>query len=96
MKPIIFSNKKSTFCVLVLVLSFCTAVNAICQPSKQRDYWPTKEWLAAAPEKHGMDSAKLILADEFIRNRLPDAFSLLVVKKRLSGVRKILFLGQTE
>jgi len=27
-----------------------------------------------------MDSAKLLIADEFIQNRLPDAFSLLVVK----------------
>jgi len=80
MKRFISENGKLVFCILMLVLSFCFAANAICQPPKQRDYWPTEEWRTTTPETQGMDTAKLMIADEFIRDRLPDAFSLLVVK----------------
>ena len=65
---------------LVFSLFFILAVSAICDTPVHREYWPTTEWKTSTPEKQGMDSARLMIADEFIRERLPDAFSLLVVK----------------
>ena len=48
---------------------------AVCEQPRNRDYWPTKGWVTSTPEKQGMDAAKLMIADQFIQNRLPDAFS---------------------
>ena len=60
---------------------FLTLPNpASCDSPEPREYWPTKQWKTSAPEKQGMDAAKLMIADEFVRERLPDAFSLLVVR----------------
>jgi len=68
------------FCILIFsFFPFLDDNLAYSQP-KERDYWPTRGWRSSTPEKQGMDSAKLSIADEFIQNRLPDAFSLLVVK----------------
>jgi CubicO group peptidase (beta-lactamase class C family) len=43
-----------------------------------------------------MDSAKLMIADEFIRNRLPDAFSLLIVKNGYLVFEKYYSWGSRE
>ena len=68
------------FCILTFILfAFLTENSAYAQP-KEREYWPTSSWKSSTPETQGMDSAKLSIADEFIQNRLPDAYSLLVVK----------------
>ncbi len=80
MKPSIFKKQKLVFYILTFILLFCLATDAISQPPKQRDYWPTQKWHTATPESQEMNSGKLNIADEFIQNRLPDAFSLLVVK----------------
>lgn len=69
------------FClVFIFCLFACFPETASGAPPKQREYWPTAEWKTATPETQGMDSAKLMVADAFVRERLPDAFSLLVVK----------------
>jgi hypothetical protein len=36
-------------------------------PSVARDYWPTAGWRTAQPGVHGIDVAKLSLADDFAR-----------------------------
>jgi len=54
--------------------------NTACGQPKERDYWPTDEWQFSTPEMQGMDPAKLAIAERFIQERLPDAFSLLVVR----------------
>lgn len=48
-------------------------------PRVARDYWPTAGWRTAQPGEHGIDVAKLSLADDFARND-PLTRSLLVVK----------------
>ena len=72
---------KTKFCVLLFSLLAILAENAAFGQPKERDYWPTKDWRFSTPELQGMDPAKLMIADEFIQNRLPDTFSLLVVRK---------------
>lgn len=42
------------------------------------DYFPTEEWRTAEPEAHGMDSAKLEIAQAFAESA--NAWSLLVIK----------------
>jgi CubicO group peptidase (beta-lactamase class C family) len=69
---------------------------AICEQPKNRDYWPTAGWRTSTPEKQGMDPAKLIIADEFIQNRLPDAFSLLVIKNGYLVFEKYYSWGSPE
>jgi len=65
--------------VAVTLLAVCCGY-AIGEQPKPRDYWPTNGWEASTPENQGMDTAKLSIADEFVRKRLPDAYSLLVVR----------------
>lgn len=72
-------SKKIFFILAFLLLAFLTE-SAECKSPKIRDYWPTTGWRTSAPEKQGVDSAKLTIADGFIQERLPDAFSLLIVK----------------
>ncbi len=68
------------FCALAcLLLGFLPEDSARAQP-KKREYWPTSAWKTSTPEQQGMDSAKLGIAVEFIQERLPDAYSLLVIK----------------
>ena len=64
----------------IFCLFACLPGAASGAPLKPREYWPTIEWKTSTPERQGMDSAKLRVAEAFIRERLPDAFSLLVVK----------------
>ena len=63
---------------------------------KRGEYWPTSGWKTSTPEQQGMDSAKLLIADEFIQNRLPDAFSLLVVKNGYLVFEKYYSWGSPE
>jgi CubicO group peptidase (beta-lactamase class C family) len=80
MKIFSLSHRKKIFSLLIFFLfPFLTEI-AVCEQPQKRDYWPTAGWRSSTPEMQGMDSAKLLIADEFIQNRLPDAFSLLVVK----------------
>jgi len=71
---------KKIVCVLIFFLLAVAAEKAVCGQPKQRDYWPTVDWRSSTPERQGMDPAELMIADEFIQERLPDAFSLLVVR----------------
>jgi CubicO group peptidase (beta-lactamase class C family) len=80
MKIFNFSNRKKLFCILIFSLVALLTEIAAGEQAKKREYWPTNGWKTSTPEQQGMDSAKLLIADEFIQNRLPDAFSLLVVK----------------
>lgn len=71
---------RKLFCILPVLLFAILAENAICEELPKREYWPTEGWRVSTPEKHGMDTAKLMTADAFVRGRLPDAYSLLVVR----------------
>jgi CubicO group peptidase (beta-lactamase class C family) len=48
--------------------------------ARPRDYWPTAGWRTARPEDHGIDPARLAEADTEIFTKLPDVYSLLVVR----------------
>ncbi|MCK5148826.1 hypothetical protein KAR48_18880, partial [bacterium] len=80
MKIFNLSCSKKIFCILTFSLFAFLTEYAVCEQPKKREYWPTSDWRSSTPEMQGMGSAKLLIADEFIQNRLPDAFSLLVVK----------------
>ncbi len=84
--------------VRLLIFSFLVFLseNAVCEQPRGRDYWPTNGWQISTPEMQGMDSAKLMVADEFIQNRLPDAFSLLVVKNGYLVFEKYYSWGSPE
>jgi CubicO group peptidase (beta-lactamase class C family) len=70
--------------------------NAVCEQPKKREYWPTSGWKTSTPEMQGMDSVKLLIAEEFIQNRLPDALSLLVVKNGYLVFEKYYSYGSRE
>lgn len=72
--------RKTIFCILTFSLLALLTEIAVCEQLEKRDYWPTIGWKTSTPEMQGMDPAKLMIADEFIQNRLPDTFSLLVVR----------------
>ncbi|MGB5750607.1 MAG: serine hydrolase [Desulfobacterales bacterium] len=80
MKIFNLSCNKIIFLIFAFSLFAFLTENAVCKQPKKREYWPTSGWKTSTPEMQGMDTAKLKIADEFIQNRLPDAFSLLVVK----------------
>jgi CubicO group peptidase (beta-lactamase class C family) len=96
MKIFNLSDKKKIFCLLTFSLFAFLAENAACEQLKTREYWPTSGWKTSTPELQGMDSAKLMIADEFIQNRLPDAFSLLVVKNGYLVFEKYYSWGSAE
>jgi len=88
-------RKKIFFILTFLLFAFLTA-NAFCEEPPKLDYWPTDDWKTSTPEMQGMDSAKLRIADEFIQDRLPDAFSLLVVKNGYLVFEKYYAWGSPE
>jgi CubicO group peptidase (beta-lactamase class C family) len=96
MKIFNLSSRKKIFCVLLFPLFAFMTENALCEQPKSREYWPTSGWKTSAPEQQSMDSAKLLIADEFIQNRLPDAFSLLVVKNGYLVFEKYYSWGSAE
>ncbi len=96
MKRLNANLRKIIFCLLTFSLFAFLTENSIYAQPKEREYWPTKGWKTAIPEKQGMDSAKLLMADEFIQNRLPDAFSLLVVKNGYLVFEKYYSWGSRE
>ena len=96
MKKFNLSCNKKIFCILTLSLVAFFSENAVCEQFKEREYWPTKGWKTSIPEKQGMDSAKLLIAEEFIQNRLPDAYSLLVVKNGYLVFEKYYSRGSRE
>ena len=57
------------FCILTFFLFVFLTGNAVCEEPTKRDYWPTDGWKTSTPEMQGMDSAKLLIADEFISDR---------------------------
>jgi CubicO group peptidase (beta-lactamase class C family) len=96
MKTFNSSYSKKIFWTLTLLLFAFLTENAVGEQPKEREYWPTAGWKTSTPEEQGMDSAKLWIADEFIRNRLPDAFSLLVVKNGYLVFEKYYSWGSPE
>jgi CubicO group peptidase (beta-lactamase class C family) len=90
------SCSKKIFCILTFSLFAFLTEHAVCEQPKKREYWPTSGWRSSTPEMQGMDSAKLLIADEFIQNRLPDAFSLLVVKNGYLVFEKYYSWGNPE
>lgn len=80
MKILKVNYRKSILYMLFFIAFAFLVQNSVSAQPKKREYWPTSGWKISTPEMQGMDSAKLMIADEFIQNRLPDAFSLLVVK----------------
>ena len=96
MKIFDLSCSRKIFCILTFFLFAFLTENAVCQQPKKREYWPSSGWRTSTPEMQGMDSAKLMIADEFIQNRLPDAFSLLVVKNGYLVFEKYYSWGSPE
>ena len=96
MKRLNANLRKIIFCLLTFSLFAFLTENSIYAQPKEREYWPTKGWKTSIPEKQGMDSAKLLMADGFIQNRLPDAFSLLVVKNGYLVFEKYYSWGSRE
>ena len=96
MKIFNLSCSKKIFCILTFSLFAFLTEYAVCEQPKKREYWPTSGWRSSTPEMQGMDSAKLLIADEFIQNRLPDAFSLLVVKNGYLVFEKYYSWGSPE
>ena len=96
MKKYHLSYSKKILCILTFSLFAFLAENAVCEQPKKREYWPNIGWKTSTPEQQGMDSAKLRIADEFIQNRLPDAFSLLVVKNGYLVFEKYYSWGSPE
>jgi CubicO group peptidase (beta-lactamase class C family) len=96
MKLSYLSCRKIIFGILTFSLFAFLTEYAVCKQLKTREYWPTSGWRSTTPEMQGMDSAKLMIADEFIRNRLPDAFSLLVVKNGYLVFEKYYSWGSRE
>jgi len=96
MKIFNLRSRKIIFCILSVSLFGCLAENAVCEQPRGREYWPTEGWRTSTPESQGMDSAKLLIADGFIRDRLPDAFSLLVVKNGYLVFEKYYAWGSPE
>ena len=96
MKRLNANLRKIIFCLLTFSLFAFLTENSIYAQPKEREYWPTKGWKTSIPEKQGMDSAKLLIADEFIQNRLPDAYSLLVVKNGYLVFEKYYSWGSRE
>ena len=90
------SCSKKIFCILAFSLFVFLTDSAVCEQPQKREYWPTGGWRSSTPEKQGMDSSKLLIADEFIQNRLPDAFSLLVVKNGYLVFEKYYTWGSPE
>jgi len=80
MKIFKLSCNKIILCIFTFSLFAFLTENAVCEQPKKRAYWPTSGWRSSTPEMQGMNPAKLMIADEFIQNRLQDAFSLLVVR----------------
>ena len=80
MKTFDLSFSKRILYILIFFFFALFTENAVCEQPKNREYWPTKGWKTSIPEQQGMDSAKLLIADEFIQDRLADVFSLLIVK----------------
>src|SRR5210317_1834236 len=96
MKIINLSYRIKMFCILIFFFFACFTENAVCEQPKKREYWPTSGWKTSIPEQQGMDSAKLLIADEFIQNRLADAFSLLIVKNGYLVFEKYYSWGSPE
>jgi CubicO group peptidase (beta-lactamase class C family) len=96
MKIFNLSSRKKVICILIFSLVAFLTENAFCEQPKKREYWPTSGWRSSTPEMQGMDSARLLIADEFIQNRLPDAFSLLVVKNGYLVFEKYYSWGSPE
>jgi len=96
MKIFNLNCRNKIFCILIFSFFALFIENAVCEQPKKREYWPTSGWKTSTPEQQGMDSAKLLIADEFIQNRLPDAFSLLVVKNGYLVFEKYYSWGSPE
>jgi CubicO group peptidase (beta-lactamase class C family) len=87
---------KKIFCIFTCFLFVIFTENAVGEQPKKPEYWPTDGWRTSTPELQGMDSAKLLIADEFIQDRLPDVFSLLVVKNGYLVLEKYYAWGSPE
>jgi CubicO group peptidase (beta-lactamase class C family) len=96
MKIFNLNSRNKIFCILLLFFFAFFTENAACEQPKEREYWPTSGWKTSAPEQQGMDPAKLLMTDEFIQNRLPDAFSLLVVRNGYLVFEKYYSWGSPE
>ena len=72
--------RKGIFRILIIFIFTLFAENAVCGQPQKRDYWPTDAWRTSSPEQQGMDPGKLVIAEEFIQDRLNRVFSLLIVK----------------
>jgi CubicO group peptidase (beta-lactamase class C family) len=90
------NSKKIISLFLIFSLFAFFAKNSVYAQPKQREYWPTSSWKYSTPEMQGMDSANLLIAVEFIQNRLPDAYSLLVVKNGYLVFEKYFRYGSPE
>ena len=81
----------TSVCFLVLFFLYLVYANP-----KVREYWPTSGWKTSRPELQGMESTNLLKAVEFIQNRLPDAYSLLVVKNGYLLFEKYFHIGGVD
>ena len=96
MKIFNLNYRNKIFCILIFFFLAFFTEDAVCEQPKKREYWPTSGWKTSAPEQQGMDSSKILIADEFIQNRLPDTFSLLIVKNGYLVFEKYYSWGSAE
>jgi CubicO group peptidase (beta-lactamase class C family) len=61
--------------MLLLLLSFLLSVNI-----SSAEYWPTEDWQSTSPEKQGMSSEQLKQINVYVKEKLPDTTSILVVR----------------
>ena len=70
MKIFKLNYRNKIFCVFIFSFFAFFIENAVCEQPKKREYWPTSGWKTSTPKQQGMDSAKLLVADEFIQNTI--------------------------
>jgi len=96
MKILNANFRKVIFCILSFFLFAFLSENSLCAEPKEREYWPTIGWKTSTPELQGMDSTKLSIAVEFIQSRLPNVYSLLVVKNGYLVYEKYFYIGSVS
>ena len=96
MKVPTLDSGKTVLHILVFVVLLFWPESLVFAQAKERDYWPTSGWKSSAPELQGMDPARLEVAVDFIESRLPDAYSLLVVKNGYLVLERYFSIGRPD
>ena len=88
LKPIVM-KAAPLFIIFCLITSFCgyaqkpPAKKGVKETGlfhKTRDYWPTQGWKISTPEEQNVNTQELLKAVSHIQEKLPDVYSLLIIK----------------